>query len=59
MTESDGLVRLLTLRSLHVSLSRLESWEVTKGTIVPFDPSAFSAIKHIPLPLSARIRLEI
>ena len=52
MTESGGLVRLPALRSHHVSLSRLESSEVTKGTIVPFDPSAFSAIEGLALPLS-------
>ena len=43
-------------QSQHVSLSRLESSEVTKGTIVPFDPSAFSAIESIPLPLPARMQ---
>ena len=59
MTESSGLVRLLTSRNQHVSLSHLESSEVTKGTIVPFDPSAFSAIERLPLPLSARICFEI
>ena len=59
MTESDGLVVLLTSRSQHVSLSHLESSEVTKGTIVLFNPSAFSAIERLPLPLSARICLEI
>ena len=34
------------------------SWIVgsTKGTIVPFNPSAFSAIKRLPLPLSAIIQ---
>ena len=56
MMESGGLVRLLTSRSQHVSLSRLETSEVTKGTIVPFDPSAFSAIEGLPLPLSARMQ---
>ena len=45
MTESDGLVRLLTSRSQHGSLSRLESSEVTKSTIVPFNPSAFLPLK--------------
>ena len=43
MTESGGLDRLLSSRSQHVSLSRLESSEVTKGMIVLLDPSAFSA----------------
>ena len=43
MTESGGLVRLLTSRSQHDSWARLRLSEVTKGTIVPFDPSAFSA----------------
>ena len=49
MTESNGLVRLLTSRSQHVS-------EQTKGMIVPFDPSAFSAIEHLPLPFSAGMK---
>ena len=53
MTESGGLVRLLTSRIQHVSWSCLESLEVTNGTIVPFDPSSFSAIERLPLPLSA------
>ena len=39
MTQSGGLVRLLTSRSQRVSLLRLELSEVTKGTIVPFDTS--------------------
>ena len=56
MTESGGLVRLLMSRSPHVSWSRLESPEVTKGTIVPFNPSSFSAIERLPLPLSARMK---
>ena len=56
MTESGGIVRLLTSRSQHISLSHLESSEVTKGTIVPLDPSAFSAIEGLPLPLSARMQ---
>ena len=56
MTESGGLVRLLTSRSQHVSWARLGSSEVTKGTIVPFDPSAFSATGHLSLPLSARMQ---
>ena len=59
MTESGELVRLLTSRSQHVSLSRLESLEVTKGTIVQSDPSAFSTIERLPLPPSDRICLEI
>ena len=46
----------LTSRSQHVSWSCLESSEVTKGTILPFDPSAFSAIELQPLPLSARMQ---
>ena len=37
-------------------MARLESSEVTKGTIVPFDPSSFSAIERLPLPLSARMK---
>ena len=40
------------------TLSRLEWSEVTKGK-GPFDPSAFSAIERLPLPLSAMICLEI
>ena len=56
MTESGGLVRFLTSRSQHVSWSRLESSEVTKGTIVPFNPFSFSAIERLPLPLSARMK---
>ena len=56
MTESSRLVRLLTSRSHHVSWARLGSSEVTKGTIVPFDPSAFSATEHLLLPLSARMQ---
>ena len=56
MTESGGLVRLLTSKSQHVSWARLGSSEVTKGTIVPFDPSAFSATEHLSLPLSARMQ---
>jgi hypothetical protein len=56
MTESGGLVRLLKSRSQHISWSRLELLEVTKGTIVPFDPSSFSAIEGLPLPLSARMK---
>ena len=56
MTISGGLVRLLTSRSQHVSWARLGSSEVTKGTIVPFDPSAFSATEHLRLPLSARMQ---
>ena len=56
MTESGGLVRLLPSRSQHVSLSRLESSEVTKGTIVPFNQSAFFAIERLRLPLSARMQ---
>ena len=59
MTESSLLIRLLTSRSQHVSLSRLELSEVTEGTIVPFYPSAFSTIERLLLPLSARISLEI
>ena len=59
MTESGGLERLLALRSQHVSLSHLELLEVTKDMIVQFDPSAFSPIERLPLPLSARICLEI
>ena len=47
MTESVILVRHLTSMSQHVSWSRLESSEVTKGMIVPFDPSSFSAIELI------------
>ena len=35
---------------------RLGSSEVKKGTIGPFDPSAFSATEHLPLPLSARMQ---
>ena len=53
---SGGLVRLLASRSQHVSWAVLGSSEVTKGTIVPLDPSAFSAIEHLPLPLSARMQ---
>ena len=56
MTKSGELVKLLTWRSQHVSWSRLESLEVTKGTILPLDPSSFSAIERIPLPLSARMK---
>ena len=56
MTESSGLVRLLTSRSRHVALSRLELSEVTKGTIVPFDLSAFFAIEGLPLPHAARMQ---
>ena len=56
MTESGGLVRLLTSRIQHVSWARPGSSKVTKGTIVPFDPSSFSAIEHLPLPLSAGIK---
>ena len=56
MTESGGLVRLLISRSQHVSWARLGSLEVTKSTIVPLDPSAFSATDHLPLPLSARMQ---
>ena len=56
MTESGGLVRLLTSRRQHVSWARLGSLEVTKGTKVPFDPSAFSATDNLPLPLSARMQ---
>ena len=55
MTDSGGLVRLLTSRSQHVSWSRPESSEVTKGAIVLFDPSSVSAIERLPLPLSARM----
>ena len=51
MTEPGGLVRRLMSRSQHVSLSRLELLEVTKGTIVPFNPSAFSAKECLPLSL--------
>ena len=43
----------------HVSLSCLESSEVTKGTKVPFNPTAFSAIERLSLPHSARICLKI
>ena len=56
MTESGGLVRLLTSRIQHVSWARPGLSEVTKGTIVPFDPSSFSAIEHLPLPLSAGMK---
>ena len=56
MTKSGGLVRLLTSRSQHVSWARLGSSKVTKGTIVPFDPPAFSAIEHLCLPFSARMQ---
>ena len=56
MTKSGGLVRLLMSRSQHISLSRLESLEVTKGTIVPCYLSAFSAIERLPLPLSVRMQ---
>ena len=56
MTESGGLVRLLTPRSQHISWSRLESSEVKKGAIVPFNPSSFSAIERLPLPLSVRMK---
>ena len=56
MTKSSGLLRLLTSRSQHVSWARLGSSEVTKGTIVPFDPSSFSAIEHLTLPLSAGMK---
>ena len=56
MTKSGGLVRLLTSRSQHVSLLHLELSEVTKGTLVVFNLSAFSAIERLPLPLSARIQ---
>ena len=56
MTESSGLVRLLKSRSQHGSWARLGLSEVTKGTIVPFDPSAFSATEHLLLPLSARMQ---
>ena len=56
MVESGGLVRLLTSRSQHISLSRLESSEVAKVTIVPFDLFAFFAIVGLPLPLSARMK---
>ena len=59
MTKYGGVVRLITSRSQDVSLSRLESSEVTKGTIVPFDPCAFSATERLPLALSTRICLEI
>ena len=55
MTESGGLVRLRASRSQHVSWARLGLSEVRKGTIVPFDPSAFSATEHLLLPLSARM----
>ena len=50
-TKSSGLFKLLTSRSQQLSLSRLELLEVTKGTIVPFNPSAFSAVECLPLPL--------
>ena len=56
MTETGGFVRLLTSRSQHVSWARLGSSEVTKGMIVPFDPSSFSAIERLPLPLSAGMK---
>ena len=55
MTESGVLFRLLISRSQHVSLSLLESLELTKGAIVPFNPSAFSALELLPLPLSATL----
>ena len=56
MTGSGGVVRLLTSRSQHVSWSPLESSEVSKGTIVPFNSSSFSAIERLPLPLFARMK---
>ena len=56
MTKSGGLVTLLRSRSQHVSWARLGSSEVTIGTIVPFDPFSFSAIEHLPLPLSAGMK---
>ena len=56
MTKSGGLVRLLTSRSQHISWARLELSEVTEGPIVPFDPSSFSAMERLPLPLSARMK---
>ena len=56
MTESGGLFRLLTSRSQHVSWARLGSSEVMKGTIVPLDLSAFSAIERLPLPISAGMK---
>ena len=42
--------------SANVSWARPGSSEGTKGTIVPFDPSSFSAIEHLPLPLSAGMK---
>ena len=59
MTKSGGLVRLLTSRSQHVSWARPGSLKVTKGTIVPFNPSSFSTIERPPLPLSAGMKIFI
>ena len=59
MTESGGLFRLLTSRSQHISLSRLESLEVTKGTIVSFNPSAISSDYEICKAVSAKKEIRI
>ena len=37
-------------------MARLGSSELTKGRIVPFDPSSFSAIERLPLPISAGMK---
>ena len=56
----DGRIRRISQASNIKKPTRFigTSWksEGTKGTIVPFNPSAFSATEHLSLPLSARMQ---